>query len=68
MADDNKGSWAGEARGLIRLFNRFGRSLYGLLLLQIGWVVLVSHLKGLFDGAQDSSVSATSIFFTGALA
>jgi hypothetical protein len=41
VAEEGKAKYAAEAWELIRLFSRLGRTVYGLLILLIAWVLLV---------------------------
>lgn len=41
MAEEGKAKYAAEIWELVRLFSRLGKTVYGLLLLVIGWALLV---------------------------
>lgn len=41
MSEKSEAKYAAEAFELFRLFDRIGRSFYGLLLLEIGWLLIL---------------------------
>ena len=50
--DKSSGKWAGEVFDFIRLFERTGNSVFGLLLLEIGWILdlLIPTIVRVKDG------------------
>lgn len=54
MPERISGKWAAEIYDLLRIFSRLNNSVYGLLLLEIGWVFLLILISKLSPSGGDS--------------
>src|SRR5436305_5701330 len=64
MGEKSEAKWAAEAFDFLRLYSGVGRSMAGLLLLEIGWaayLVLVGHFVGGDAGAKVVSLQRPKI-------
>jgi hypothetical protein len=59
MSEKNDAKWVGEVTGFIALFNRLQNSLYGLLLLEMGWILLLLLLGQLSSNSKESKEDKT---------
>jgi hypothetical protein len=62
LADEkSSGKWAGEAFDFFHLFGKINKSIYGLLLIEIGWVFLLLMISKL-SPAGDNPAPAKILF------
>lgn len=62
MSDENKGGkWAAEVYDFLRLFRRINTSIYGLLLLEIGWVLFLLLVSQLTPSDGDTPIIPTIV-------
>jgi len=78
MSEDSERKYSSQTVEVLTLFQRFGRSSLGLLLLELGWVlilVLVSKITGEAAGVRGevprvpevAGIRLTTIWLSGAL-
>ncbi len=61
MAENSGGKWAAEVYDLLRLFRRIGRSVIGLLFLELGWLLYITALSKLaYNTSTGSGTTATA--------